>query len=327
MRAVIVFALLLLLIPTALLAQLSFAVPANDFDSDGLDDMLEQELLEKFRPVFMLSGTECDVSPAEFMPGTTEPTVKNRNGAIYGQVFPHTGDNALIEIHYYHLWSRDCARFGHALDAEHVATLVRAEPTSSVDSSKALYWYAAAHESTMCDGSSGATAASLHAEARGVVIWISSGKHASFLSKECTGACGEDRCENPRVMVTGALINLGETGKPLNGASWTSSPLWPLSIKMQPVFTDPVITQLSASSGIIPLNDSSRAKKGVIRRAGMTADALETGHDHTGTAMATGTEKTGEAVSTGYSSTKSSLRRAAGAVGRWFRGDKSKAAD
>jgi hypothetical protein len=313
---------LLLLSTTLLLAQVPSAVPANDVDSDGLDDTLEQRLLEKFRPVFMLSGTECDVSPVEFIPGTIQPTVKNRNGAIYGQVFPHS-DNALIEIHYYHLWSRDCARFGHALDAEHVATLVRAEQ----DSHKALYWYAAAHEDTMCDGSSGATAASLQAELQGAAVWVSSGKHASFLSKECTGACGEDRCENPSAMVAGALINLGEVGKPLNGASWTSSTLWPLSIKMQPIFTDSLVAQLSASEGIIAVNDSSRAKKGVIRRAGMTADALETGHDHTGAAMASGSEKTGDAVSTGYSSTKSSLRRAAGAVGRWFRGDKSKAAN
>jgi len=128
-------------------------------------------------------------------------------------------------------------------------------------------------------------------------------------------------------MVDGALINVGEVGKPLNGALWTSSPLWPLSVKMQPVFNEPVVAQLSESDGIIPLNESSRVKKGVIRRAGITADALETGHDHTGAAMATGSEKTGDAVSTGYSSTKSSLRRAAGAVGRWFRGDKSKAAN
>ena len=323
MKLATAVALLVLLSAMALLAQVPSLVPANDFDSDGLDDTLEQKLLEKFRPVFMLSGTECDVAPAEFMPGTIEPTVKKQNGSIYGQVFPHREDNARIEIHYYHLWSRDCARFGHALDAEHVATLVRAEQ----DSYKALYWYAAAHEDTMCDGSSGATAASLQAELQGAVVWVSSGKHASFLSKECTGACGEDRCENPSAMVAGALINLGEVGKPLNGALWTSSPLWPLSIKMQPIFTDPVLAQLSASEGIIPLNDSSRAKKGVIRRAGVTADALETGHDHTGAAISTGSEKTGDAVSTGYSSTKSSLRRAAGAVGRWFRGDRSKAAN
>jgi hypothetical protein len=322
MRIATVFALLFLLSAMALLAQVPSANPANDLDSDGLDDTLEQQLLEEFRPVFMLSGTECDVAPAEFMPGTIDPTVKTRNGAIYGQVFPHS-DNALIEIHYFHLWSRDCARFGHALDAEHIATLVRAEQ----DSHKALYWYAAAHENTLCDGSSAATAASLQAETRGAVVWVSSGKHASFLSKECTGACGEDRCENPSEMVAGALINVGEVGKPLNGALWTSSPLWPLSIKMQPVFTEPVVAQLSESDGIIPLNESSRTKKGVIRRAGMTADALETGHDHTGAAISTGSEKTGDAVSGSYSSTKSSLRRAAGAVGRWFRGEKSKAAN
>ena len=74
MRFAIVFALSLLLIPMALLAQVPSAVPAHDLDSDGLDDALEQQLLEKFRPVFMLSGTECDVAPAEFFPAKTAPS-------------------------------------------------------------------------------------------------------------------------------------------------------------------------------------------------------------------------------------------------------------
>lgn len=299
----------------------------RDLDSDGLDDSLEQQLLEKFRPEFMLSESECDVAPAEFAADSPVPIPKDRNRTIYGQVFPHASDPRTVEIHYYHLWSRDCARMGHKLDAEYVAALVRADDANTVSGYKAIHWYAAAHEDTLCDGSTGATASSLGSETHGPMVWISSGKHASFFSKECKGACGDDRCENASSMVAGPLINIGEPGKPLNGAAWTSSPSWPLSSKMQPVFTESVLAQLDTSDGIIPLNNSSRAKKGVIRRSAMTADALQTGQGHTADAIATGSEKTTGAVSDSYSNTKSSLRRAAGAVGRWFSGKKNKTAE
>src|SRR5262245_61803282 len=132
---------------------LMFPLPAfaadDDHDKDGLPDDFEQELLVKFAPTFMLSVDECDDKPAEFMPGSSIPEVIAKNGTVYGQVF-QTG--TFLEIHYYHLWSRDCGRLKHALDVEHVSALVEA------DGLKARYWYAAAHENTLCNASTGASA-------------------------------------------------------------------------------------------------------------------------------------------------------------------------
>src|SRR5690349_14010309 len=78
----------------------------TDTDGDGLSDQFEQTLLQKFAPRFHISTIDCDVAPAEFLPDVTQPTVKARNGTIYGQVFPvrrGSGAGGFIEIHYYHL--------------------------------------------------------------------------------------------------------------------------------------------------------------------------------------------------------------------------------
>jgi len=117
-----------------LLVFLAALLPA-DLDRDGIDDDVEQALLVQFAPTFMISGDECDTLPAEFAPGSVVPCVVSKNGAIYGQVFPN---GRFTEIHYYHLWSRDCGRFSHKFDVEHVSFLL-------AEDHKALYWYAAAH--------------------------------------------------------------------------------------------------------------------------------------------------------------------------------------
>ncbi|MEO7652776.1 MAG: hypothetical protein ABIZ80_20130, partial [Bryobacteraceae bacterium] len=95
-----------------------------DGDGDGLSDVQEQALLEKFAPAFLISIGECDSLPAEFLPGSKDPQVVARNGTIYGQVSRHKGSSgpgSFVEVHYFHLWGRDCGRAGHALDAEHVS--------------------------------------------------------------------------------------------------------------------------------------------------------------------------------------------------------------
>src|ERR1051326_9001673 len=108
------------------------AVPVIDADHDGIDDALEAALLERFRPVFMVGSGDCDQLPAEFAAttplGSTPPRAIARNGTIYGQVFRRGSDAGaqLAEIHYYHLWTRDCGKRGHDLDAEHVAVLIAA---------------------------------------------------------------------------------------------------------------------------------------------------------------------------------------------------------
>jgi hypothetical protein len=97
--------------------------PAADGDHDGLSDTFEQDLLKRFAPSFVIPGGDCGGSPAEFAAGSPEPRVVASNGTWYGQVFPSqlpAGNGVFIEVHFYHLWARDCGCNGHALDVEHV---------------------------------------------------------------------------------------------------------------------------------------------------------------------------------------------------------------
>src|SRR5215470_7784705 len=86
-----------------------------DNDRDGLPDDFEQAILDKFRPTWKISTTDCNVLPAEFQPGVATPTVKAQNGTIYGQVFIR-GSSSLgyfIEAHFYDLWGMDCGILSH----------------------------------------------------------------------------------------------------------------------------------------------------------------------------------------------------------------------
>ena len=203
----------------------------SDTDRDGLSDQAEAGLLWKFSPVFMISHTDCSTRPAQFLSDTKSPTVLADDGTIYGQAFPRSGHPDQVELHYYHLWRRDCGEMGHRLDAEHVSVLVRTG--AKLAGAKALYWYAAAHEDTVCDASHLARAATLQAEDHGATVWISEGKHASFLSAlMCTHGCGGDRCIQMEPLTTRQIINLGELGAPMNAIVWLASSEWPLRDKL-----------------------------------------------------------------------------------------------
>lgn len=202
----------LMLIPLAL--SLTAEPSLIDSDADGLSDRLEQELLVRFAPKLIISSDECDGLPARFHPGSPEPKLQAKDGTIYGQVFPtapRTGSGNFVEIHYYHLWNRDCGRLGHALDVEHFSALLwAATATKPAASWKAGYWYAAAHEDTACDASHAIRSGFLNAEQRGPTVWISKGKHASFLDPEaCHGGCGGDNCGAMQPLKISELINLG----------------------------------------------------------------------------------------------------------------------
>src|SRR5262245_59477625 len=213
----------------------------EDADHDGLDDIFVKRLLEKFTPKFFVSSEDCDSLPAEFVPGSRSPTVLEKNGTIYGQVSrpSKAPDQAFIEIHYYHLWGRDCGISGHDLDAEHVSVLIRA------DSLKAVFWYAAAHEDTICETSRAARALTMDAEDRGPLVWISKNKHASFLNEsKCNLGCGENRCVRMVEMPRSRVINIGELGYPMNGATWVQSERLSLERKMGSDFPDLMIVRL-----------------------------------------------------------------------------------
>jgi hypothetical protein len=93
---------------------ISYGEAPKDLDHDGLEDPFEQEILARFLPEFRVSKMECAGLPAEFLPDSTQPQAVALNGTIYGQVFPVAPDGisgSFLEVHYYHLWSRDCGRF------------------------------------------------------------------------------------------------------------------------------------------------------------------------------------------------------------------------
>jgi hypothetical protein len=321
MRATGIFALALLL--------WFFASPSEcgtlavDGDRDGLADEFEQELLHRFAPRFMVAMADCDVLPSEFLAGSPEPRPLAKNGTIYAQVFPSGPSGALIEIHYYHLWSQDCGRRGHALDVEHVSVLTRADRAQERAASwKAVYWYAAAHQDTICDARNGALASQLHAEEHGPTIWISRGKHASFLSYDlCMRGCGGDRCDRAVPFSPPRLINIGEPGATLNGAIWAESRLWPLAPKMKTNFNASVLAVLDdpGIDGATPLNVSGRPMKRVIAAAGSSAETIASGNRHTVSALSNAGTSTDRALDTGFAAVARSINRARRAVAKGFR--------
>ena len=301
-------------------AQQETAAPLfhTDTDHDGLSDLLENTLLQQFAPHFMVGQQDCSVRPAEFLPGLATPEIAHENGTIYGQVFPArsaTDRTLLAEIHYYHLWRRDCGGHGHPLDTEHVAVLVRASGTHPASATwKAVYWYAAAHESTVCDVSQIARASTLHAEDHGAMVWISPGKHASYLNETlCARGCGADRCEKMIPLAASAVINLGEPGAPMNGSLFTASPRWPLQAKMTASnFPDAPINRLNQLplTDIAWFNPGRHPAQGIIAHSSTTEQALANSSRNTTSAISVAGGATGDALTTSGSSTTGALSTA-----------------
>lgn len=279
--------------------------PAADLDRDSLDDATEQTLLEEFLPRFYLSKGECDLAPAEFDSRSAEPRLLARNGVIYGQAFPvaSADGSRRVELHYHHLWSRDCGRGGHPLDAEHVSALV----SESSGRWRADYWLAAAHEGTVCDRGM-ARPAGVEARAE---VWISARKHASFLSAaECNrGGCGGDSCLDPRKLTVPRVVNLGQPGALMPGMRWAASPQWQLLTKMGPDFSPPLLARLDAADGLVPTAASVRGVHTTLAVGNKPVTALDTA-----------AAKTGSALDASASGTGNFLKRAARGVGRFLGG-------
>jgi hypothetical protein len=310
------------------------AAASVDSDGDGLSDALEQRLLDQFAPRFMVGSADCSGVPAEFAPNLKLPTVEAEDGTIYGQALPKAsaGPQREVELHYYHLWRVDCGEHGHPLDAEHVAVLVRAPLSDSADTDwKAVYWYAAAHEQTVCDVSQIARASTLHAEERGAEVWVSPGKHASYLDERlCNRGCGADRCEAMVPLKSERVINLGEPGHLMNGSLFVSSSGWALEAKMEHTnFPAEPVGRLEAlpTTEIAWFNPGRHPAQGVIAISSTTGGAIAKGASETGAALGTANDSTSDAISvagdstgnalgTSYRKTVHALGMSAGAVGR-----------
>jgi hypothetical protein len=263
---------------------LAVAVPvaAQDLDRDGLSDQFEQALLERFTPTLLLAAGECDGVPASFAPSVSEPMVRAKDGTLYGQAFPirsHAG-LAEIELHFFHLWARDCGRLGHALDVEHVSAIVSAAGRDApVARWHATAWYAAAHQGSACDASSGAPATVLGAVASGPRVFVSRGKHASYFDRgQCKWGCGGDQCGDGRAIRPARIINIGERGAPLNGASWVASARWPMASKLDSDFTPGVRARLEAPDvdHVIPLMQHLRGPQAPVLAGDTAIDGLAT---------------------------------------------------
>ena len=294
-----------LTLAVALLALAGSTAPA-DGDHDGLPDDQEQRLLQQFAPRFLVAPGDCAIAPGEFVSGIPVPTVSSSNGTIYGQAFPSAGG---VELHYYHLWGKDCGRRGHPLDAEHVSVLLMPGKDGIF---RARYWYASAHEGTICDISHGARAGDLGRELDGATVWISRGKHASFLSERlCGTGCGADVCDHPEALAVARIVNLGEPGAPMNGAIWIHSPAWRLAAKMQSDFSPSTVSAIDGGEdgSVVIVASHSRGVQ-------QTVAAGNTSLNSTAGAAGVGMEKTAGAVGSGRREASHSISHSAGTVWR-----------
>lgn len=291
-----------------------------DSDHDGLPDEFEDALLHRFEPAMYTSRTDCSRLPAIFQPGSEVPLVAAEDGTLYGQAFPKP--NGDIELHYYHLWRVDCGRMGHALDTEHVAALLRGTGTDAARW-KAVYWYAAAHEDTLCDAGQIARASTLDAEDHGATIWVSQGKHASYLNEElCNHGCGGDRCDTMKARHPPRIVNLGEFGAPANGAVWTRSAQWPLAEKMtRSDFRAALLARVDKlpATDIAWAEPSKRPAQAAILGGNRGVDGALTGATAGGSAaghgLAAGGRGTDTAIRLATHTTGNALSRSAHAVG------------
>jgi len=310
------------------------AKPASlpDSDRDGLSDVLEGQLLGQFQPRWMIGKEDCSVKPAQFAAGLAVPTVVGDDGTVYGQASSHPGRRDEVELHFYHLWRQDCGQMGHALDAEHVAVLLRNEAVSDGKPEwRALYWYAAAHEDTVCDASQITRASTIDAEEKGAMVWVSPNKHASFLNEElCRYGCGGDRCAGMERLKTGDVVNVGELSQPMDGAVWVASTQWPLADKMRRSdFTEVRITRLErlSQTDVAWANPAKRpaqaaiyggnsAINGIAVGGRSTDTALVLANDNTSRALGKAQRNTGNALTKSYRNVVKALGGAAASTGK-----------
>jgi hypothetical protein len=156
-----------------------------------------------------------------------------------------------------------------------------------------------------------ARASTLHAESDGAKVWISPGKHASYLNETlCQRGCGADRCEQMTAMPVGKLINLGEPGHPMNGSAFIYSTLWPLATKMASTnFPEKPITRLKQlpDTDIAWLNSGRHPAQQIISISSSTEGALAQSEHNTTGAIVGAEDSTGSAISVAGDSTGNAL--------------------
>lgn len=108
-------------------------------------------------------------------------------------------------------------------------------------------------------------------------------------------------------MTISRIVNLGELGRPLNGAPWATSNRWQLASKMTGDFTDRRMAKPAdpSWSGVKTLNVELRTAQSVILGGDSTADALALAGGETDRALTT----TAETLDASLASTSSCRKR------------------
>jgi hypothetical protein len=195
---------------------------------------------------------------------------------------------------------------------------------------KAVYWYAAAHENTVCDVSQIARASAVDGVESGTRVWVSPGKHASYLTEKlCGGGCGADKCVDMVALRPGRIVNLGEAGYPMNGSAFIASNEWPLMAKMSATnFPPELIGRVDglAEGNIAWTGAGKRSNQQIIAVSGATERGIAGGVSGTvgsvggavvatGAAIAVTEDDTGKALEKSAAKTGHALGAAARAVG------------
>jgi hypothetical protein len=183
----------------------------------------------------------------------------------------------------------------------------------------ARYWYAAAHEDTVCDVSQIARASTLHAEQAGATVFVSPGKHASYFNETlCQAGCGADKCVEMVELHPARIINLGEPGHTMNGSVFTASTQWPVIGKMSntnfPAESVARLNQLPDSE-IVLFNPGKHPAQGIIAISSSTQQAIADSAGNTTSSVAIAGRSTGSALSTAQDNTGDALRKSARATG------------
>jgi hypothetical protein len=202
-----------------------------------------------------------------------------------------------------------------------VSVLLRAKTLESpVEDWRAVYWFAAAHEGTVCDASEVAAAKALDAEKQGATVWLSAGKHGAFLSEAiCTQGCGGYRCREMSPLEVKRVINLGEPGAAMHGAVWAGSSAWPLAAKMQSDFSAAAIARMEQGGGVpVEMNGAHGSVKGTIYVANSVANGVGTSGTNTADALNTADGKTESALTKSAKATGGALKKSTKAVGRFL---------
>ena len=168
----------------------------------------------------------------------------------------------------------------------------------------------------MCDASSGARAATVRAADGGPYVYVSRGKHASYLARgQCKWGCGSDICEPGPPLGRSRVINMGEPDAPFNGATWLTSKRLTLARRLSTDFDPGLRARLDRQqpSTVQVLTVALRPWQAPILGGDTGLDALIMAGDAAAGAVAS----TAEATSAAGASTG---RAVGAAVGKTVRG-------